>query len=128
MAEGKFEVHIDRSADEVWAVIGEFGSLGEWMPGIDSCVVDGDVRTLQTMGMELQERLVSHDDATRTTSYSLIKGPMPLEHHLATITVTPDGDGSTLTWAYEVKPDEMGGAFGPVYEGSVQAVKAQLEG
>ncbi|HEY9555202.1 MAG TPA: SRPBCC family protein [Acidimicrobiales bacterium] len=128
MADGKFEVHIDRTPDDVWAAIGDFGGIASWMPGIDSCTVEDDVRTLQTMGMELQEKLMGHDDATRTTSYSLIKGPMPIEHHLATISVEPDGDGSKLTWAYEVKPDEMGAAFGPVYEGSVKAVKEQLEG
>src|SRR3546814_6521667 len=83
MADGKFEVHIDRTPDDVWAAIGDFGGIASWMPGIDSCTVEDDVRTLQTMGMELQEKLMGHDDATRTTSYSLIKGPMPIEHHLA---------------------------------------------
>jgi hypothetical protein len=53
---------------------------------------------------------------------------MPVEHHLATLSVTPDGDASILTWAYEVRPDEMAGAFGPVYEGSAKAVKTHLEG
>lgn len=128
MAEGKVEIRIERSADDVWAVIGDFGGLGEWMPGIDKCEVEGDVRVLHTMGLELHEQLKSQDDANRTHSYSLIQSPMPLEHHLATITVTPDGDGSILTWAYEVLPDEMLAAFTPIYEGSVQAVKAQLEG
>jgi hypothetical protein len=31
-------------------------------------------------------------------------------------------------WKYEVRPDELAGAFGPVYEQSVQAVKARVEG
>jgi hypothetical protein len=52
---------------------------------------------------------------------------MPLEHHLATITVLEDGDGSILVWEYDVRPDEMAAAMGPVYEGSVQAVKARFE-
>lgn len=128
MADGKVEVEIKRTPDEVWALIGDFGGLGDWMPGIDSCELDGDVRKLQTMGMEIHERLVSHDDASRTTSYTIVQGPMPIEHHLATISVEPAGEGSLLTWAYEVKPDEMAAAFGPVYEGSAQAVKARLEG
>lgn len=127
MADGKVEVRIERSADDVWALIGDFGGLGGWMPGIESCTVDGDVRTLQTMGMEIQERLVSQDDGARSQSYSIVQSPMPLEHHLATLTVTPDGDGATLEWAYEVRPDEMAAAFAPVYEGSAQAVKQHLE-
>jgi len=128
MADGKVEVHIARSPDEVWALISDFGGLHTWMPGVESCQLEGDVRTLQTMGMELRERLVEQDEANRTQSYSLIEGPMPLEHHLATLSVVPDGDGSLFTWAYEVRPDEMAAAFGPVYEGSAQAVKTQLEG
>ena len=128
MADGKAEVDIARSADEVWAVVGRFEGLDEWMPGVDSCEMDGDVRKLQTMGMEIHEQLKGRDDAARSISYSIVQGPMPIEHHLATITVTPEGDGSRLTWSYEVRPDEMAAAFGPVYEGSAQAVKASLEG
>lgn len=127
MAEGKVEVEIARSADDVWALIGDFGGIGDWMPGIDACELEGDVRKVQTMGIEIHEQMTGRDDAARRVSYSIVKSPMPLEHHLATLTVTPDGDGSRLEWAYEVRPDEMAAAFGPVYEGSAQAVKQQLE-
>ncbi len=127
MAEGKSEVTIDRTPDDVWAVVGRFEGLDEWMPGIDSCEMDGDVRMLQSQGMELHEKLVHRDEDAKTISYSLVKSPMPLEHHLATISVEPDGAGSKLTWSHEVRPDEMAAVFGPVYEGSVQAVKQQLE-
>ena len=128
MADGKVEVSIDRSPDDVWALVGDFGGLGDWMPGIESCELDGDVRKLQTMGMEIHEQLKERDDGARRIAYSIVQSPMPVEHHLATLTVTPDGDGSKLEWAYEVRPDEMAAAFGPVYEGSAQAVKQQLEG
>ncbi|MFZ6004749.1 MAG: SRPBCC family protein [Actinomycetota bacterium] len=127
MADGKAEVTIARSPEDVWALIGRFEGLDEWMPGIDACEMAGDVRKLQTMGMEIHEQLVDRDDTDHRISYSIVKSPMPLEHHLATLTVTPDGDGSRLEWAYEVRPDEMAAAFGPVYEGSAQAVKQKLE-
>ena len=128
MAEGKAEISINRTPDEVWALVGRFEGLDEWMPGIDSCEMDGDVRKLQTMGMEIHEQLKDHDDAARRIAYSIVKSPMPLEHHLATVTVTAEGDGSRLEWAYDVRPDEMGPMIGPIYEGSVKAVKQQLEG
>jgi len=128
MAEGKAEVSIDRTPDEVWALVGRFEGLDEWMPGIESCEMDGDVRKLATMGMEIHEQLKDRDEAARSISYSIVQSPLPLEHHLATITVVPEGSGARLEWSYEVRPDDMAAAIGPIYEGSVKAVKQQLEG
>lgn len=128
MADGKAEVTIERSPEDVWALVGSFESLGEWMPGIDACEIDGNVRKLQMMGMEIHEQLKERDEDAKRISYSIVKSPMPLEHHLATLTVTPEGDGSRLEWAYEVRPDDMAAAFAPVYEGSAQTVKQILEG
>lgn len=127
MAEGKTEVTIDRTPDEVWAVVGRFEGLDEWMPGIDSCEMDGDVRKLSSQGMELHEKLMARDEDARTLSYSLVEGPIPVEHHLATISVQPEGEGARLVWSFEVEPDEMAAVFGPIYDGSVRAVKEQLE-
>ena len=127
MATGESGAKVARRPADVWAVVGRFDGVEEWMPGIDACELEGDVRTFQSMGMQARERLVSRDDAARTISYSLIEGPVPVEHHLATVTVTPDGDGSRLEWAYEVRPDELAAVFGPIYENTVQAVKAHLE-
>ncbi len=127
MADGKVEVHIERSADEVWDLIKDFGGLDKWMAGVESCTLDGDVRTLKTMGVEIKERLVSQSDEERTQSYSIVEGPFPVEHHLATLSVEPEGDGAKFTWAYEVRPDDAAPTFAAIYEGSANAVKARLE-
>lgn len=128
MADGKVEVHIARPPEEVWELVADFGGLDSWMPGVESCELDGDVRTLSAMGTTLKERLVAQDDDARTQSYSIVEGPMPVEHHLATISVAPDGDGTLFTWAYEVRPDDMAQVFGGIYEGSAKAFKEKLEG
>ncbi len=128
MASGKAEVSINRSPDDVWKVVREFGTLDEWMPGIDKCSLDGDVRTLDTMGIQIKEQLRSLDDAGRRVTYSVIDSPMGnLESHEATIAVDPEGSGSHLTWSVEVSPDELLGIFLPVYEGSVVALKEKFE-
>lgn len=128
MADGKAEVSIDRSPDEVWKLLREFGGLADWMPGIESCSLEGDVRTLQTMGIEIKEQLRSLDDAGRRISYSVVESPMGnLESHLATISVDPEGSGSHVTWEVAVSPDELLALFLPVYEGSVVELKKQLE-
>jgi Polyketide cyclase / dehydrase and lipid transport len=127
MAEGRAEAKVAASPQEIWALVGDFGGLADWMPGMDACELDGDVRKIRTMGLEIHEQLKERDDDARRISYSIVKSPMPLEHHLATITVAEDGGGSFVTWAYEIRPDEMVGAFAPVYDGSVQAIKARFE-
>jgi carbon monoxide dehydrogenase subunit G len=129
MADGKAEIFIDASPDEIWNLIRDYGGLESYMPGIESCPLDGDVRTIGMMGIEIKEQLRSSDDATRTLSYSVIESPMDnLESHLATISIAPEGTGSHVTWAVEVEPDELLGLFQPVYEGALQALKPKLEG
>jgi carbon monoxide dehydrogenase subunit G len=128
MASGKAEISIDRSPDEVWKLLREFGGLADWMPGVDTCVVDGDVRTLGMMGMEVKERLEKLDDDNRVIAYSLFEAPIPnLESHLCTISVSPEGNGSHVTWAVEVAPDDLLGIFLPIYEGSIGEIKKKVE-
>jgi carbon monoxide dehydrogenase subunit G len=128
MASGKAEISITRSPDDVWELVREFGGLAEWMPGIDGCTVDGDVRTLDTMGIQIKEQLRSLDDDARRMSYSVVESPMGnLESHVATIGVDPEGEGAHLTWTVDVVPDELLPLFQGVYESSVVEIKKRLE-
>ncbi len=81
---GTAEIDIDGSPDAVWAVVGDFGGIAGWMPGMDSCRVEGDNRILDTMGMTITEKLVAKDDAARAITYSIVDG-VPVEsprgHH-----------------------------------------------
>jgi carbon monoxide dehydrogenase subunit G len=128
MAEGKAEITIDRSPDEVWKLVREFGGLETWMPGVESCVVDGDMRTIGMMGMQVKEQLRERDDAARRFSYSLVESPLGnLESHLVTIAVEPEGNGSHVTWSVEVAPDDLLPIFLPIYESSVVELKKKIE-
>ena len=128
MATAKAETTIARSPDDVWKVIREFGAIAGYMPGIDSCTVEGDIRTVGTMGIELKEQLRDLDDDTRRLSYSIVESPMKnLVSHLCTISIDPEGDGTHLTWLTEVEPDDMLALFQGVYEGAVVALKKMFE-
>lgn len=128
MASGQAEVSIDRSPDDVWKLLRDFGGIAEWMPGVETCVVDGDVRTLGMMGMQVKEQLRGLDEEAHAISYSLIESPIGnLESHLVTIAVAPEGTGSHVTWTVEVTPDELLGLFLPIYEGSVIEIKKKVE-
>ena len=128
MASGTTETTIDRSPDEVWKLVRDFGGLDTWMPGVEWCTVDGDVRTIGMMGIEVKEQLRELDDAARRLSYSVVESPMGnLESHLVTIAIDPEGPGSRVTWSVDVSPDELLGLFLPIYESSVVEIKKKLE-
>ncbi len=127
MASAQAAIDIKRSPDEIWAVIGNFGGIGDWMPGIESCRLEGDLRILAMPGMEVTERLVSNSDEAHTQTYGITDG-VPVEYHQATITVTADGDGSKVTWDVEARPDEMAGVMQGMYQQTLEGLKAKLEG
>lgn len=126
MGNGQAAIDIDASADDVWAVIGDFGGIGDWMPGIDSCRVEGEDRILEMMGMVITERLVSKDDAGRVLTYAITDGA-PVDTHQGVITVTPTGSTSHVTWDVDATPDEMTDVMATIYQQSLQALKTHVE-
>lgn len=125
MASSAPDIHIERRPEEVWDLISDFGDLS-YMPGVESVTVEGELRTVKTMGMEIEEHLVAKDDAARSFSYSIVGG-VPVDSHQANVSVRPDGEGSRLVWEVTVTPDDALDLFVPVYEGSLKAIKAHLE-
>ena len=127
MGTGTAAIDMAKSADDVWSVIGDFGGIGGWMPGIDSCRVEGDDRIIETMGMTITEHLVSKDAVGRALTYSIADGA-PVERHEAVITVIPVGDASLVTWVVDATPDAMAELMTTVYQQALEALKAHLGG
>jgi carbon monoxide dehydrogenase subunit G len=121
-------IDISAPAGDVWALIGQFGGLDDWMAGVDACVVEGDLRTVSTMGMEITERLVGRDEAARTITYSIVGEGAPVQSHEATISVLESDGGSEVTWAVTVEPAEAEGMFRDIYQGALDGLKATVEG
>ena len=127
MAERTAEIDVDGTPEDVWALVGDFGGIAGWMPGMESCRVEGENRILETMGMTITEKLLARDDTARSITYAIVDG-VPVESHQATITVTAAGAGSRVTWVVDAAPDEMADLMQGVYQGSLEAVKAHVEG
>ena len=127
MAERTAEIDVDGTPEDVWALVGDFGGIAGWMPGMESCRVEGENRILETMGMTITEKLLARDDTARSITYAIVDG-VPVESHQATITVTAAGAGSHVTWAVDAAPDEMADLMQGVYQSSLEAVKAHVEG
>jgi carbon monoxide dehydrogenase subunit G len=123
MAADKVEISVPATPDKVWALVGDFEGLGSWFPGIGGVRMDGDDRLITAGDAEVRERLLSKDDATMTQRYSVVEGMPGLERHEATITVAPEGDGSHVTWAFDVSPDEAAPVMVAIYSSALGAVR-----
>lgn len=126
MAQGEAQIDIDRPAEAVWQIVRDFGGLGTWMPGIDRCTVEGDDRTLSLLGMEIVERNYGVDDTSRTASYGIVGGALPVTHHRATITVSEGRTGAHVRWVFEVTPDDLAPIMSQTYQSALDALVAHM--
>ncbi|HXW36248.1 MAG TPA: SRPBCC family protein [Acidimicrobiales bacterium] len=127
MGSAKAEIDIEASPEKVWELVGNFGGIADWMPGLDACTVKGDDRTISMLGMEIVERLYDRDEEARSITYGIVGGSLSLDHHRATIKVQPSGTGSFVTWEVDVKPDNLTEVMEQTYQGSLDALKERFE-
>jgi hypothetical protein len=120
-------VRIQRTADDVWAFIGDPSRLHEWFPGITATTVDGTSRVITTrMGLPMPEEIITDDPIARRFQYKLL---IPVvKEHLSTLDVHDLGDGTCLaTYAADADPAAMAliiaGAAGNALENAKQMLE-----
>jgi hypothetical protein len=128
MASDKTETTIASDPAKVWAIVREFGGLDEWMPGIESCKLEGDDRLLGLRGITIRERLVARDEQKRAITYSIVESPLNLEHHEATITVEDAPEGSHVVYEVAAVPDNALEILVPTYAQALASLKEKVEG
>lgn len=127
MASLRSHARIARPADEVWKVVSDAAGISAWFPGIEEAsAADGTRSCTLAGGMQLEEDIVNVDGALRRFQYRITSG-MPAEHHLGTVDVLEDGDGSLVVYSTEISPDSLADVMGPAVEGGLQGLKAHLE-
>jgi hypothetical protein len=93
--------------EAAWALAGDPGRVGEWFTPITECAMDGDVRRVSMRGgATLVERIVDHDDAGRSYSYSVVDGVPGLTSHRATLRVVEAPGGSRVLWRQTATSDD----------------------
>lgn len=91
----RHHVRIGAAADEVWDLVGDPARLPEWFPGVESCTVDGDQRTVTTRsGLPMPEQILTVDPTLRRFQYR-IAAPV-FKEHLGTVDVIDLGDDTCL--------------------------------
>ena len=82
----------------------------DWVPGVESCHFDGEIRSLNLPGVgDIKERIIYINDEQRTIEYSCIESPGRLESHRAQIKIFPKSseDECILSWTVSVLPKEL---------------------
>jgi hypothetical protein len=121
------QVIIDRTADDVWAVVGDPASIAGWFPGMVDARVDGTSRVITTeSGIPLPEEIVTNDAIQRRFQYRVTAGLM--RSHLGTIDVFDLGDGRSLvSYATDAEPDPVALVIGGATGNALKELKRQLE-
>ncbi|GLW66814.1 polyketide cyclase [Actinomadura rubrobrunea] len=107
---------LNAPADQVWAFLRDFGNLAEWMPGVDTGVIEdggpsdrvGCVRRLIGPGDTVfRERLCGLDDSDRSYWYEILESPLPIRDGRGRIRVAPvtDTGRSFVEWRGEFSAD-----------------------
>jgi Polyketide cyclase / dehydrase and lipid transport len=130
-------VEISATADQVWALMGGFDSLPDWLPFIVKSELGegGRLRFLETGdGDAIVERLQTFDDKARTYTYSIEEGPFPVTDYLAKVEVRDaGGQKAQVTWSGSftgngITEAEATAIFDGVYKGGLEALKANFPG
>jgi len=142
------KITIDAPASAVWARIRNFDALKDWLPPVAECPADkgnapGSVRRIKLHGGgEVDETLLSHDEAGMQYSYSAADGgALPVTGYQSTVRVSPQGQQALVEWRGEFyradrgenpaadKNDETAtGAIQGIYKGGLAALKNLVEG
>jgi hypothetical protein len=112
-----FEREVDLPAQQIWAILEDFGNMA-WAEGVTRTEILGEgvgmTRRLHMPGMEpIDEVLESMDAPNMTYSYSIPKGlPLPISDYVATARLEPLDDQTTrITWQCNCTPDDPGMSF-----------------
>ena len=123
----RIEKQIKCSADSLWELFADV-TRSDWVPFANEIVLENDVRTFKMDGVgEIKEQILEKDQVNKSLTYSVIKSPAPLKHHLAKVTVLEDDDFSKLVWTSEVEPDEFEKLISDGMESSIEMIKKILE-
>ena len=90
--------------DLAWEIISDL-KRSDWVPGVNSIILNGDVRSFTMEGMgKIKEKILLCDDQKKILQYSAIQTSIPIDHHLATIELAEIQEGFILKWTIEIEP------------------------
>ena len=130
-------VDVNGSASAVWALIGPFCAIKDWLPPVGTCTEKKGAspeRTLVTRDGKATfvETQTARSDAEHSYSYNFKSSPLPVTGYVSTIRVIARGDGvSTVTWSSTYTPDsgkeqDAQEALTGIYDAGLATIKARF--
>jgi carbon monoxide dehydrogenase subunit G len=126
------EIVIDRSPEEVWAVLGDLAAVKQWVPGVKNVRMEG-MRRICTMedGAEIHEQISDLDG--HSFRYEQTVHPLGFRRSEGALAVAPHGEGARVAWDAEIEfaDREQEAQFVPMlehgYAEALQRLKETVE-
>ena len=129
MATIQEEFEVPAPAEQVWAVLREFGAVDRLAPGfVTACTLEeeGAVRAITfANGMQARERLVTRDDAARRIVYSA-SGGRTSHHNAAAQVIALGPERCRFVWTTDLLPDALAPAIAQMMAAGTRAMQARL--
>ena len=102
----KEEMILNCSAKELWNILSDV-SRCDWVPSVEEIRIEGDYRVFEMEGMgAVKEQIILNDSNQMKLQYSAIETRAPINHHLATMHVSPIGENTcNFSWTTEIDPE-----------------------
>ncbi|MBV1829767.1 SRPBCC family protein [Komagataeibacter sp. AV436] len=136
---------LDAPVASVWPHIRDFGAIGDWLPGVKSCQIEGNdpgervgaIRRVEMGDVGLiREQLLALSDTDHTVTFSIIESALPIWNYRSTIMLLPVTDRARtfIRWKgrFEARPEHAAAmqARMPtlIYQPAFDTLAARLRG
>ena len=123
-----------RSADNVWEIVGDTAGVADWLPAVEKCWMEGDVRVLELAGGsgQAKERITEVNSNERYYTYEMVEGPAAGKSFTGRFAVVKVDGGAQIDWTavFVAGSAEEGAALkaavAGMYRGGLDNLRAKL--
>ena len=127
MVKIKIEKQIKCTVDSLWELFSDV-TRSDWVPFANKILYEDGVRTFIMEGVgEIKEKITEINHSEKSLTYKVVQSPVPLDHHLAKVTILEDKNFSKLIWVSEIKPDKFEKLIKDGMESSIEMIQKILE-
>ena len=101
----RHKIDIDATPEQVWAVLGDIGSVDRWIPGVTSVTVDGLARVCSFEdGHTQDEQILDYSTETRSYRYVIEAAPLPVADNTGSFKIEEANGQTRVVWESSFQP------------------------